>query len=74
MRPWSITTSRSSAAMDRLIVMDKGRIVEQGTHRELLASGGIYARLWAHQSGGFLGADDEDDTTNNTEETPLAVK
>jgi ATP-binding cassette subfamily B multidrug efflux pump len=49
------------AAMDRLIVMDKGRIVEQGTHRELLARGGIYARLWEHQSGGFLGdeADDE---------------
>jgi ATP-binding cassette subfamily B multidrug efflux pump len=43
------------AAMDRLIVMDQGRIVEQGTHAELLASGGIYARLWAHQSGGFLG-------------------
>jgi ATP-binding cassette subfamily B multidrug efflux pump len=62
------------AAMDRLIVMDKGRIVEQGTHRELLASGGIYARLWAHQSGGFLGADDEDDTTNATVEAPLAVK
>jgi ATP-binding cassette subfamily B multidrug efflux pump len=43
------------AAMDRLIVMDQGRIVEQGTHAELLAAGGIYARLWAHQSGGFLG-------------------
>jgi ATP-binding cassette, subfamily B, multidrug efflux pump len=43
------------AAMDRLIVMDKGRIVEAGTHRELLARGGIYARLWQHQSGGFLG-------------------
>ncbi|TXI23001.1 MAG: ABC transporter ATP-binding protein [Roseateles sp.] len=43
------------AAMDRLIVMDAGRIVEQGTHAELLAAGGIYARLWAHQSGGFLG-------------------
>jgi ATP-binding cassette subfamily B multidrug efflux pump len=43
------------AAMDRLIVMDKGRIVETGTHRELLARGGIYARLWEHQSGGFLG-------------------
>ena len=43
------------AAMDRLIVMDQGRIVEQGTHAELLAAGGLYARLWAHQSGGFLG-------------------
>jgi len=43
------------AAMDRLVVMDAGRIVEQGTHTALLAAGGIYARLWAHQSGGFLG-------------------
>jgi ATP-binding cassette subfamily B multidrug efflux pump len=43
------------AAMDRLIVMDEGRIVEQGNHAELLAAGGLYARLWAHQSGGFLG-------------------
>jgi ATP-binding cassette subfamily B multidrug efflux pump len=42
-------------AMDRLIVMDQGRIVEVGRHAELLAAGGIYARLWAHQSGGFLG-------------------
>lgn len=42
------------AAMDRLIVMDEGRIVEEGTHGELLAKGGIYAQLWAHQSGGFL--------------------
>ncbi|RYY77836.1 MAG: ABC transporter ATP-binding protein [Moraxellaceae bacterium] len=41
-------------AMDRLIVMDQGKIVEQGTHQELLAANGIYARLWAHQSGGFL--------------------
>ena len=45
------------AAMDRLIVMDDGRIVEQGTHSELLAKNGIYARLWQHQSGGFLGED-----------------
>ncbi|GGY57700.1 multidrug ABC transporter ATP-binding protein [Bacterioplanes sanyensis] len=43
------------AAMDRLIVMDQGRIVEQGTHQELLQANGIYAQLWAHQTGGFLG-------------------
>ncbi|MFT6200870.1 MAG: ATP-binding cassette subfamily B multidrug efflux pump [Candidatus Endobugula sp.] len=43
------------AAMDRLIVMNDGRIVEQGNHQELIQLGGIYARLWAHQSGGFLG-------------------
>ncbi len=49
------------AAMDRLVVMDKGRIVEEGDHRSLLAQGGLYARLWAHQSGGFLGEDAEDD-------------
>jgi ATP-binding cassette, subfamily B, multidrug efflux pump len=47
------------AAMDRLIVMDKGRIIEQGSHAELLASGGLYARLWQRQSGGFLAADDD---------------
>ncbi len=43
------------AAMDRLVVMDQGRIVEQGTHAQLLQQGGLYARLWEHQSGGFLG-------------------
>ena len=42
------------AAMDRLIVLDKGRIVEEGSHAELLAKNGLYAKLWAHQSGGFL--------------------
>ena len=42
------------AAMDRLVVMDQGQIVEQGSHRELLTKGGIYAELWARQSGGFL--------------------
>jgi ATP-binding cassette subfamily B multidrug efflux pump len=49
------------AAMDRLIVLDKGRIVEEGDHRGLLARGGLYARLWAHQSGGFLGEEAEDE-------------
>jgi len=42
------------AAMDRLIVMEQGRIVESGSHAQLLAQNGLYARLWAHQSGGFL--------------------
>ena len=42
------------AAMDRLIVLDRGQIVEQGTHAELLAQNGLYAKLWQHQSGGFL--------------------
>ena len=45
------------AAMDRLIVLDKGQIVEQGTHQQLIAAGGIYAQLWAHQTGGFIGID-----------------
>jgi ATP-binding cassette subfamily B multidrug efflux pump len=56
------------AAMDRLVVMDKGRIVEEGDHRSLLARGGLYARLWARQSGGFLGEAAEDD------EVPAAVE
>ena len=47
------------AAMDRLVVLDGGRIAEQGDHHTLMAAGGIYARLWAHQSGGFLGETDE---------------
>ena len=51
------------AAMDRLIVLERGRIVEEGDHHSLLARGGLYARLWAHQSGGFLGADTDDMTT-----------
>ncbi len=50
------------AAMDRLIVLDKGRIVEEGNHYSLLAQKGLYARLWAHQSGGFLGEAEENET------------
>ncbi|ELB2245422.1 ATP-binding cassette domain-containing protein, partial [Vibrio parahaemolyticus] len=42
------------AAMDRLIVMDDGKIIEQGSHHELLQLGGVYAQLWKHQTGGFL--------------------
>ena len=49
------------AAMDRLIVLDQGRVVEEGDHQSLLQQNGLYARLWAHQSGGFLG-DALDDT------------
>jgi ATP-binding cassette subfamily B multidrug efflux pump len=49
------------AAMDRLIVMDRGRIVEEGDHATLLARNGLYARLWAHQSGGFLGDEADED-------------
>ena len=48
------------AAMDRLIVMDQGRIIEEGTHAQLLARNGTYARLWRHQSGGFLGEDQDE--------------
>ena len=47
------------AAMDRLIIMDQGKIVEDGTHAELLKSGGLYAELWARQSGGFLAGEDK---------------
>lgn len=40
--------------MDRIVVMDEGKIVEEGSHKELLAQNGVYAKLWAHQSGGFI--------------------
>jgi len=45
------------AQMDRLIVLDEGRVVEQGSHESLIAQNGIYAGLWAHQTGGFIGVD-----------------
>jgi ATP-binding cassette, subfamily B, multidrug efflux pump len=48
------------AHMDRIIVLDGGRIVEDGSHADLLGQGGLYARLWARQSGGFIGTDVEE--------------
>ncbi|KAF1692118.1 ABC transporter ATP-binding protein [Pseudoxanthomonas koreensis] len=53
------------AAMDRLVVMDQGRIVEQGTHEQLLAHGGLYAQLWQRQSGGFLELEAETEATED---------
>jgi ATP-binding cassette, subfamily B, bacterial len=47
------------AAMDRIIVMEQGRIVETGNHADLLAQGGVYARYWNRQSGGFIGVEEE---------------
>ncbi len=47
------------AAMDRIIVMDDGQIIEQGTHEKLLEKGGLYATYWARQSGGFIGVDEK---------------
>ncbi|MFJ3905030.1 ABC transporter ATP-binding protein [Streptomyces sp. NPDC090025] len=56
------------AGMDRLIVLDRGRVVEQGSHQELLDADGAYAKLWQHQSGGFL--DDTADTHSDTAAAP----
>jgi len=60
------------ARMDRLIVLDAGRIVEQGSHAQLLALNGHYARLWSHQSGGFL-TDDAQDSGSGVNEPPVAT-
>jgi ABC-type transport system involved in cytochrome bd biosynthesis fused ATPase/permease subunit len=53
--------------MDQLVVLDRGQIAEKGTHQELLRLDGIYARLWQHQSGGFL---DGDTTTTMLAQAP----
>jgi ATP-binding cassette subfamily B protein len=48
------------SAMDRIVVLDDGRIVEEGTHDQLLARGGLYSRYWNRQSGGFIGVDEKE--------------
>ena len=48
------------AEMDRIVVLDAGRVVEQGSHAELLAQAGLYARYWNRQSGGFIGIDQKE--------------
>jgi ATP-binding cassette, subfamily B, bacterial len=68
---WTLMTRRTAIViahrlstvkkMDRLIVLDRGRITEEGSHDALLSRGGLYASLWAHQSGGFLAASEVDD-------------
>ena len=62
------------AAMDRLIVIDDGRVVEEGTHAELLERGGTYARLWARQSGGFIEADEDAPTPEELAERAEAER
>ncbi|ESX16581.1 MULTISPECIES: ABC transporter ATP-binding protein [unclassified Mesorhizobium] len=62
------------AAMDRLVVLDKGRVIEEGSHEELVASGGLYAQLWQRQSGGFLLDDGPVDAANDAVANDIGVK
>jgi hypothetical protein len=57
-----------SVGADLLVVLDRGQVAEKGTHQELLRLDGIYARLWQHQSGGFL----DDDTTKGLKDRTAA--
>ncbi|MBA1144397.1 ABC transporter ATP-binding protein [Mesorhizobium neociceri] len=62
------------AAMDRLVVLDKGRVIEEGSHEELVASGGLYAQLWQRQSGGFLLDDGPVDAANDAIAHDIGMK
>jgi len=61
-------------SMDELIVLDAGRIVERGTHDTLLTYGGIYALLWAHQSGGFLSTEDSSPPDSDANSKHAGIK
>ncbi|MGX5850147.1 ABC transporter ATP-binding protein [Mesorhizobium sp. PL10] len=62
------------AAMDRLVVLDKGRVIEEGSHEELVAGGGLYAQLWQRQSGGFLLDDSTVDAASDAVANDIGVK
>ncbi|RFC66555.1 ABC transporter ATP-binding protein [Fulvimarina endophytica] len=62
------------AALDRLIVLDQGRIVEEGTHHELIEAGGLYAQLWQRQIGGFLLGSDPVDASAQDDRTPTRTE